>query len=255
MSPIVTVEERGDIALVRVDRPPANAMDLELLAAAHDVLDDLRARDPAAVVLAGREGVFSAGVDLKLAPTLDSEGQGAMVDGINRMFAGWYAFPRPVVTAVTGHAIAGGLILALCGDWRVGATEGRYGLTELRAGIPYPAVAMRAVRAELDPGVARRLVLRAELLEAPAALAAGLFDELAAPAEVIPRALAVAGDLASFPRGAYSTIKRQLRGETIEAMQGVLEGGDPLAERGWMDEDTAAAAAATLRGERPRREG
>jgi enoyl-CoA hydratase/carnithine racemase len=248
VSELVSVEERGDVALVTFDRPPANAMNHELLEAGHAALGDLAAREPGAVVLAGREGVFSAGVDLKLAPTLDAEGQRTMIEGINRLFAGWYALPRPVVCAVTGHAIAGGFILALCGDWRVGATEGKYGLTELRAGIPYPAVAMLAVRAELAPAVARRLVLRAELIDAPAALDAGVFDELAEPDQVVPRALTVAEELAGLPRGAYATIKRQLRGDTIDAMREVLEGGDPMAAAGWLDEDTAGAAASTLRG-------
>src|SRR4051794_2301467 len=188
VSELVRIEEAGDVALVTIDRPPANAMNLELLEASHAVLDDLAARDPGAVVLAGRAGVFSAGVDLKLAPTLDAEGQRAMVDGINRMFAGWYSFPRPVVCAVTGHAIAGGFIFALCGDWRVGASEGKFGLTELRAGIPYPAVAMLAVRAELGAPQARRLVLRSDLADSHAAPAAGLFDDLAAPDAVRSRA-------------------------------------------------------------------
>jgi enoyl-CoA hydratase/carnithine racemase len=249
VSELVRVEERGEVALVTIDRPPANAMNRELLEAGRGVLADLAARDPGAVVLAGREGFFSAGVDLKLAPTLDDAAQRAMVDGINRLFAGWYSFPRPVVAAVTGHAIAGGLILALCADWRVAATEGKFGLTELRAGIPYPAVAMLGVRAELDPPVARRLVLRADLMDSQAALAVDIFDELAAPADVVPRALAVAEALAAFPHTAYETIKRQLRGETIDAMERALAGEDPMASGGWLDDDSAAAAAATLRGD------
>src|SRR3982074_2991313 len=134
----VSIEPRGDIALVRIDRPPANAMDGELLAEAVAMQERLAADAPAAVVITGREGFFSAGVDLKLAPTLDAEAQVAMVDGINRMAAGWYGFPRPVVCAVNGHAIAGGLIPALCGDHRVAGTGGRLGLTEGRAGVPSP---------------------------------------------------------------------------------------------------------------------
>lgn len=250
MSDLVRVEAKGDVALVTVDRPPANAMDLELLAAGADVVELLAAQEPGAVVLAGREGFFSAGLDLKLAPTLDAAGQREMAAGINRLFARWYSFPRPVVCAVTGHAIAGGLILALCGDHRVGATAGRMGLTELKAGIPYPAVAMAVVRAELAPAVARRLVLRAELFEPPQALELGLVDELAAPADVVPRALAVAEEMAALPRFAYSAIKRQLRGDTIAAAEAALTAvADPATDPGWLSEETAAAAAATLRGD------
>ena len=161
----LTVEERGPIALVRMDRPPVNAMDLELLAEGRQALDELAASEPGAVVITGNERAFSAGVDLKLAPTLDAEGQREMVAGINGLFAGWYGLSRPLVCAVNGHAIAGGLILALCGDYRVGVRDAQYGLTELRAGIPYPAVALGVVQAELTPAAARVLALRAHLVD------------------------------------------------------------------------------------------
>src|SRR2546430_807777 len=68
----VRVEQRGDVALVRIDRPPANALDLSLLDEGHGVLADLGGAEPGAVVLTGRDGFFSAGVDLKLVPTLDA---------------------------------------------------------------------------------------------------------------------------------------------------------------------------------------
>ena len=74
-----------------------------------------------------------------------------MVAGINRLFIDWYSFPRPVVAAVNGHAVAGGAILALCADRRIGAADATYGLTELRVGVPYPAAAIACVRAELSP--------------------------------------------------------------------------------------------------------
>ena len=106
-------------------------MDPQLLEEGRRVADELASDPPAAVVLTGREGFFSAGLDLKVAPTLDADGQRGLVEGINAIFAGWYGFPRPVVAAVNGHAIAGGFILALCADYRVGSTNGKYGVTEL----------------------------------------------------------------------------------------------------------------------------
>ena len=119
----LTIEQRGDVALLRIYRPPANALDLELLEEGGRARDGLAAASPGAIVITGRDGFFSAGVDLKLGPTLDEEAQRGMVTGINRLFAGWYGFPRPVICAVNGHAIAGGLILALCGDQRVGGAR------------------------------------------------------------------------------------------------------------------------------------
>jgi enoyl-CoA hydratase len=234
VSRYVHVEDREGVALVRIDRPPANAMDLDLLEEGHAVLDELARAEPGAVVLTGRDSFFSAGLDLKLAPTLDAEGQRAMGAGINRLFAGWYGFPRPVVCAVNGHAIAGGMILALCGDHRVGPQEGRFGLTELRAGVPYPSVALAVVRAELSPPVVRQLALRAQLFDPEQALRWGVVDELSGPADLLPRALEVAGDLAALPTATYAVVKRQLRGQVVEAalaQEGPAEGMDPEAAR------------------------
>jgi enoyl-CoA hydratase len=244
----VAIEDRDGIALVRIDRPPANAMDLELLEEGHAVLDDLARAEPGAVVLTGRDGFFSAGLDLKVAPTLDAEGQRAMGAGINRLFAGWYAFPRPVVCAVNGHAIAGGLVFALCADYRVAAADGRYGLTELRAGVPYPTMAIAVVAAELSAPAARRLVLRADLVDAADLRELGAFDEVVPNDEVLDRALAVARDLAALPSSAYAATKRRLRAPTL-ALAARLQAGeaDPLGES-WTDADTASRAAAILRG-------
>jgi enoyl-CoA hydratase len=242
----VTVEAHGELAVVRIDRPPANALDLQLLDEGHAALAELEASRPGAVVLVGRDGFFSAGVDLKQAPTLDHDGQSAMVEGINRLVAGWYGLSRPMVCAVSGHAIAGGLILALCGDYRVGPAEGRFGLTELRVGIPYPAAAMAVVRAELSPPAARRLTLQAQLVGPERALELGVLDELAASGQVLARALEVAGALAALPGGAYSTVKRQLRGPTIAALRDIVDRrSDPMLGA-WLTEETPQAAARTL---------
>ena len=242
------VERDGDVAILHVDRPPVNAMDTSLLAEGAAMLEELRADAPPAVVIAGREGCFSAGVDLKLAPTLDADGQREMVEGINRLFGGWYAFERPLVTAVTGHAIAGGFILALCGDVRVAATLGKHGLTEVRAGVPYPAAAIAVVRAELGPAAARELVLGGELIDPARALELGAFDEVVAPVSVIPRAVERARQLAKIPSDAYGTVKRQLRGPAIEEMAPALRGEDPLAG-GWTSGETADAVESLLGGD------
>jgi enoyl-CoA hydratase len=219
-------------------------MDLELLAAGNAVREELERSAPGAVVLTGREGFFSAGVDLKLVPALGPDDQRAMVEGINRLFAGWYAFPRPVVCGVNGHAIAGGLILALCGDHRVASTEGKLGLTELRAGVPYPAAAIAAVRSELSAQAARLLVLGAGLITPQRAQELGVVDEIATPDQVVPRALAVAEEMAALPREAYERVKRQLRGPVVEQIERVVA-DDPMYS-GWLGGESAGAAAGIL---------
>jgi enoyl-CoA hydratase len=231
-----------------MDRPPANALDRELGAELISCAEDLRSADVGAVVLHGSERFFSAGLDLKLVPSLSPEGQQEMVMGVNMLVASWLAIERPVVCAVTGHAIAGGLVLALCGDYRVGATAGKIGLTEVGAGVPFPAGAMAVVRAELDPAAARLLTLRADLIDPARALELGVLDELAAPDEVVTRALAVAKELAELPAATFATVKRQLRGDLLGELERIVaERDEPLLE-GWLAADTAQAAAKQLQG-------
>lgn len=238
----IHIERAGEVVVVRIDRPPANALDLGLLTEGHEVRSRLADEEPKAVVLTGREGFFSAGMDLKAAPALTPEQQRQTVDGINRLFEGWYSFARPVVAAVNGHAVAGGLILALCADFRVGAGGARLGLTELRAGLPYPSAAISVVRAELSAAAARKLVLGAGLIEAGEAVELGVVDEVLPADDVLPRAIEKATELAHLPSDTYGRVKRQLRGATIDLM---AVADDPLLQ-GWVGDETGAAAAAIL---------
>jgi enoyl-CoA hydratase/carnithine racemase len=91
----LTIEQHGDVALLRIDRPPANALDLELLEEGARAQDELAAASPGAVVITGRDGFFSAGVDLQLAPTLDEEAQRQMAPGSTGCSPGGTPSPDP----------------------------------------------------------------------------------------------------------------------------------------------------------------
>jgi enoyl-CoA hydratase len=223
----VSIAEREGVAVLTIDRPPANAMDLALLGELVETLESLAADVPPALVLAGRDGFFSAGADLKAVPGYGPAEQRGMVDAINRMALGAYALPCPVVCAVTGHAIAGGMVLALCGDHRVASTDGRYGLTEVKVGVPYPQAAIGVVRAELPAPAARILALGNRLVDAAECVRLGAFDEALAPSAVLGRALAVARELAAMPAQVYARTKAELRGATLATLRANAE-RDPL---------------------------
>jgi enoyl-CoA hydratase len=139
-------------------------------------------------------------------------------------------------------------VFALCADYRVAAADGRYGLTELRAGVPYPTMAIAVVAAELSAPAARRLALRADLVDAADLRELGAFDEVVPNDEVLDRALAVGRDLAALPSSAYAATKRRLRAPTLELAARLQAGeADPLGDA-WTDADTASRAAAILRG-------
>lgn len=231
----VTVERVDGIAVIRVDRPPANAINVELLAELVSELERFAADPPSALVLAGRQGFFSAGVDLKLVPTYGPDEHRFMVAGINRMVIACYGLPCPVVAAVTGHAIAGGLVLALCADYRVTSLQGSYGLTEVKVGVPYPQAALRVVRAELPAHAARTLVLSNRLLDGHECVRLGVFDEAVDLARVEARALEVAREMAAFPGRVYAQTKRALRDAELERMRAAVQ-ADPLLEE-WVTSD------------------
>ena len=225
----VTTEEHGATRLVRIDRPPANAMDLVLLEELADALEALALRPPAAVLITGRPGCFSAGADLKAVPAYGADQRRVLVREINRMAIAGYGLRCPLVAAVTGHAIAGGMVLALCSDYRVASIEGRYGLTEVQVGVPYPQAAIAVVRAELAPHTARSLALTGRLTSAEECARLGLFDEILAPERVMDRSLEVAAELAALPADTYARTKDGLRGAALEAMRAAAA-DDPLLE-------------------------
>jgi enoyl-CoA hydratase len=225
----ITRSEDG-IATVIADRPPANAMDVTLLGDLVAAIEEVAADLPSAVVLAGRPGFFSAGADLKAVPGYGPDEQRAMVDGINRMALDVYALACPVVGAITGHAIAGGLVLAVCTDLRVASSEGRYGLTEVKVGVPYPQAAIGVVQAELPPQAVRKLAFGNELHDAQTCLDLGVFDEVIEPDGVLPRAQEIAGELALLPADVYARTKNDLRGATIDRLREAAA-ADPLLAR------------------------
>lgn len=248
MAGYLSIESADGITVVRIDRSPANAMSPGLLIEAAEVVERLRADAPAAVVITGTGRFFSAGVDLKVAPTLSVSQQGEMVVGINRMFCDWYDLPCPLIAAVNGHAVAGGMILALAADYRVGSRAATYGITELQVGAPFPAAAIAVIAAELAPGAARRLLLRADLVDAETALSLGLVDELAEPAAVFERSFELAREFAALPAQTYAEVKQQLRGPTVAEMR-EASARDPLAA-GWFSDETPDAARGVLERER-----
>ena len=242
---MIDVVHQGPIGIVTLRRPPANAMNLELTEEIATVFQDLgQDKSVRSLVLTGQGASFCAGVDLKSVPHFDEAQQRRMVDALNRAFYAVYSCPVPVVAAINGHAIAGGLVLALCCDWRI-AVKTRFlaGLTEVRVGVPYPVGAMEVVRQELRPDVARRLVLFGQNITATAAVEAGVFDEAVDPDALLDRAMAEATEFAALPQTAFARSKRQLRSRACDVMEAAIAGAEPLLN-GWLSKETIQAAAA-----------
>ena len=230
----VVVDRSADgLAIVRLARPPVNALDLGLIGALFETLEAQVASGARAVVVTGDGKALCAGLDTKALTSYDAAQQREVVDGLNRMLLALYELPVPTVCAINGHALAGGLIIALACDVRIVTTEDcRLGLTEVRAGVPFPAIPLRIVQEELSPVTARRLGLTGMTADPQQALDMGIVDELCAPQSLVERAAEAAADLMALPT--YARIKAQLRGEATAAMRDVHERqADPLLD-GWL---------------------
>lgn len=251
--PGIILEQRDAIAVVRLDRPPANALCLELLRDLEAALDAPAVEGARGLVLAGSGRFFSGGLDLEAVPRYSREQQRELLRTLNRVVGRLYALPVPVVGAINGHAVAGAFILALTTDYRIGpAGDARFGLTEARVGIPFPAVPMIVLQAEYAPQEVRYAALWARHFGPEEARRRGLLDELVAPESVLDRALQVARDMAGMPADGYARIKRQVRRAAIERIQAVVSQDlEPMLED-WLSPEARQASEAVLRGPRGR---
>ncbi len=245
----IQIERVGQIAVLRIDRPPANAIDLDLANEFASALEGIGATDGiGALIVTGGGSCFSAGLDLKVVPTYDRTQQQAMVMQVNRLFGGLYGLPLPTIAAVNGHAIAGGVILTLACDYRIGA-EGDYkvGLAEARVGVPFPVAAMAIVQSELSHPVARTMVLTARNSSPRDAVSMGVLDELQPPESLLRRAIEVAQEMAALPHSVYGRIKRELRGAALARIEDAISNkNEPMLES-WLSAETREASAEALK--------
>ena len=230
MSQIRREETADGLAVLTLDRPPVNALETGFV---HDLTAALEreAERSSAIVLTGAGRAFSAGVDTKAAATLDREGQRAGVEAINRLVTVLFGLAVPVVAAVNGHALGGGLIVPLACDVLVATrAECKLGLTEVVVGVPFPAAPLEVCRHRLSPPVYNDLCLTGRVIGPAEALALRVVDELAEPERLVGRATEIAAQLAGYP--AYARVKDQVRAAArAEIDQAVAR--DPLLT-GWL---------------------
>ncbi len=237
----------GNVAVLTLDRPPVNALNSGSLDAMDRAFAELEPdKDVRALVITGAGKTFSAGMDLKELQDFTVEDQTAMVDALSRLLARLYGFPKPVIAAINGHAIAGGLLLVLCTDFRIASPGSSLGLAEVRVGVRFPLAGMAVIRQEISPSTRRRLVLGGNTVTAEAAERMGIVDELAEPGAVLDRARTAAEDYAAIPPSTFAAVKSQLRSEVLKEIADVeARRSDPLL-RGWFNDETKDAARAIL---------
>jgi enoyl-CoA hydratase len=238
-----------NIAVIQLDRERANAITYEMACKLDSVIEEIISNNPGAIVVTGRGTFFTGGLDLKVVPTYSSEQQSAFLSVINRVISRFYSCSIPVIGAINGHAIAAGFMFTLTTDYRIGPMDNAlFGLTEIRAGIPFPAAPMEILKAELAPSDIRFTTLAAKNYGPEEALRRGVLDELVPNEQVFERSLEVARDFSSMPADAYRRVKQQIRGSTIEILNQLnQQESDPMLST-WLDPDANAASKEILNG-------
>jgi enoyl-CoA hydratase len=217
---VIAITEREGIAIVRLAHGKANAMDTEFCAAITKAFVKLKSAKARAVVLTGQDGIFSAGVNLIRARDGGARYVRKFLPVLNKMFDTVFNFPKPVLAAINGHAIAGGCVLACCADARLMARgAGRMGVTELLVGLPFPALAFEVMRFVAAPQDFPSLVYSGETFPPEQAWDRGLVDEIVEPAALLDRAVAAAQTLAALSPGTFAVTKLQLRLDVRDRMK------------------------------------
>lgn len=222
MTELVRYRLEGDTAIVDMDDGKANALSDAMIEALLAALTRAEA-EAKAMVLVGRQDRFCAGFDLRVMMSGPDQACALLRRGSDLLLR-LYGASIPLVVACTGHAVAGGALVVLTGDVRIAAAGAfRIGLNEVAIGLPVPVLAMELARDRLLPTALTRATLLAHIHTPEEALAAGYVDELAAPDQVVPRALAEAARLAALGRTPFIATKQRLRGRTIAHIRDTLE--------------------------------
>jgi enoyl-CoA hydratase len=204
---LVDLDRDGGVAILRVNNPPMNALSRALLAKLRDVADAVKA-DPSvkAVVVAGGEKAFAAGADIT--EFSDDDAAREIARSFREAFDAVASIPRPVIAAVRGYALGGGLELAMACDLRVAGETARLGQPEILLGIIPGAGGTQRLARLVGAARAKEMIWSGRQVRADEALTIGLVDRVAAPAEVEPAAMHWAAELGAGAVAAMGLAKR-----------------------------------------------
>jgi len=214
---ILTIEH-GPVREIRLNRPPVNALSPELISALAQAAESAPQQGARALVLSGSPGIFSAGLDVPCLLKLDQP-------SMNQVWRSFYGLMRalacsriPIVAAITGHAPAGGTVLAIFCDYRVAAEgDAKLGLSEVQVGLPLPPLIFSALRRLVGARQAERLGVTGALISPEEAAIVGLVDEVVASDQVVDHALRWCESLLALPSTAVRLTRKQARADLVEA--------------------------------------
>ena len=221
MNDSVRLEVDGGVGTIRLDRPPANAIDRNLSEGITAATREAAERDDVrALVVWGGERIFAAGADIKVMAELDSESVRPVVSSLGDALEQLESVPMITISAINGYALGGGLELALGTDFRFAAEDARLGQPEIKIGVFPGAGGTQRLPRLVGAALARDLVYSGRLIDAEEALDVGLVDRVIPAEDVYPAAIERARAYADGPVEALAAAKASLRAAETDPQHG-----------------------------------
>jgi methylglutaconyl-CoA hydratase len=222
----LTLERSGEVATVTLNRPEKrNAISTQMIEDLLGALDDAEHSAARVLILTGAGKAFCAGMDLDGLRALAGQSPGQNLEDSRRMakmFHRIYAFPKPVISAVNGAAIAGGCGIATLADFTIAAPEAKFGYTEVKIGF-IPALVSVFLLRQIGERAARDLLLSGRIIDAAEGMRLGLVSEVVTGEKLMPRAQEVAAGIIAASPTSLARTKRLLLQHNDAALQAELE--------------------------------
>ena len=236
----VRVSTESGIATVAIDRPKVNAINEQVVSELRDVFLELAVDERVrAVILTGRGSFFSFGFDIPGFMDYPREEFHRFILSFSDLVQRIFVFPKPVIAALNGHAVAGGCVLAIACDRRVMATgKAKIALNELTLGASVFTSIAEILKYTVGPGKTQMLLYTGKMNSAEEALALGLVDKVVSAEEMNDAALAAAQELAGWDVLAFGSVKRLLRKEALDRIESHEKGSVSDFVDIWYSENT-----------------
>ena len=227
--PIATLSKENDISIIKIDDGKANAFSYDMLSQVNDLLKKVP-RDSGALVITGREGLFSGGFDLKTLATGDMEKITKMVQLGYRLLLELFSFDRPIVAAVSGHSIALGLFVTCSADYRI-AIDGKYvcQANEVRNNMDIPTQIMEIIRARVNKKYFYSAVYHSDAYSVQDSIEVGYIDEVVSEDQFMKRVMEKAKELATLPHPFYANTKKTAQDDVRQKIADAIDKYENLA--------------------------
>ena len=203
---LATLNKDGNISTITLDDGKANVFSSKMSQDINQCLDEV-ATEEGCLIITGKEGMFSAGLDLKTIQSGDTDKIIEMSTAAFKLLARIFSFPRPVIAACSGHGIALGTFLLCCCDYRIGVKgDFMIGANEMRTNMVIPDPILELIKFRVAQSHKYRAILGAEMYSIDKALEAGLLDEIVSPDDLVKTVNEKAKDLATMGHPSYTTV-------------------------------------------------